>query len=363
MSSRATLRFSNSFLLLMVAGVSLIFFEMTRGFVITLMLAAIFSAMLHPLYIRLHRILRGRRVLACILCLLAFMVLVFLPFLAFVGIVTAEALKVSTSVAPWLEEQLTHPPEFEEFIAKYPWMADLEPYSQTILAKSGEVVSSLGNFLFERLSATTLGTISFLFHLFVMLYAMFFFVMDGEKFLRKILYLMPLDHTSEMRLTDRFVSVTRATIKGTMVIGVLQGGLAGLAFQLAGIPSPVFWGTVMVVLSIIPGIGTALVWVPAAIILFASGHHMAAILLAVWCGAIVGSVDNILRPRLVGRDTKMHDLFIFLGTLGGISMFGLVGFLIGPVIAALFVTLWDIYGEVFQSVLPEVGSLDPSEDA
>jgi len=125
----------------------------------------------------------------------------------------------------------------------------------------------------------------------------------------------------------------------------------------------VFWGTVMVVLSIIPGIGTALVWVPAAIILFASGHHMAAILLAVWCGAIVGSVDNILRPRLVGRDTKMHDLFIFLGTLGGISMFGLVGFLIGPVIAALFVTLWDIYGEVFQSVLPEVGSLDPSEDA
>ena len=136
---------------------------------------------------------------------------------------------------------------------------------------------------------------------------------------------LPLADQDERRLLDKFSSVTRATLKGTAVIGALQGGLAGLAFFVVGIPSALFWGTIMVVLSIIPGIGTGLVWVPAAIILMAGGSWAKGIGLAIFCGLVVGSIDNFLRPRMVGQDTQLPDLLILLGTLGGIGMFGIPG--------------------------------------
>jgi predicted PurR-regulated permease PerM len=174
---------------------------------------------------------------------------------------------------------------------------------------------------------------------------MFFFLVDGREILARIRSFLPLDDTHAQRLLDRFVSVTRATLKGTILIGLAQGTLAGVGFAVAGIDGAVFWGTVMTFLSVLPGIGTAIIWLPASAVLLAGGRVWAAVLLGVWCGAIVGSIDNVMKPRLVGRDTKMHPLFIFLGTLGGISLFGVVGFLLGPIVAALFVTVWEIWGE------------------
>ena len=117
---------------------------------------------------------------------------------------------------------------------------------------------------------------------------------------------------------ERLGSVTRATIKGTLVIGIIQGALAGIGFWVAGLDGAAFWGTIMAVLSIVPGIGAALVWVPAVIYLFVIGETLAAILLLAWCAAIVGTVDNVLRPTLVGKDAKMPDLLILIGTLGGL---------------------------------------------
>lgn len=155
-------------------------------------------------------------------------------------------------------------------------------------------------------------------------------------------------------MVDKFVSVSRATMKGTLVIGILQGALAGAAFWVLGLDAPAFWGAVMAVLSIIPGLGTALVWVPAVILLLVGGRIAAGVGLALWCGALVGTVDNFLRPYLVGRDTKMPDLLILLSTLGGIVLFGAVGIVIGPIVAALFVTVWDIYGTAFKDLLPAV---------
>jgi predicted PurR-regulated permease PerM len=185
-----------------------------------------------------------------------------------------------------------------------------------------------------------------------MLYAMFFFLMDGPRILDKFLYYMPLSPADEERMVEKFLSVSRATIKGTLIIGIVQGGLAGIAFWVVGIDGAVFWGTIMAILSIIPGVGTALVWIPAVIYLVAKGHMGSAIGLFVWCAAVVGTVDNVLRPWLVGKDTKMPDLLILLGTLGGLIVFGAPGIIIGPIIAALFVTIWDIYGTAFKDVLP-----------
>jgi predicted PurR-regulated permease PerM len=127
-----------------------------------------------------------------------------------------------------------------------------------------------------------------------------------------------------------------------------------------GIDNAVFWAAIMAVMSIIPSVGTALIWVPAAIILIANGEVTGGVGLAVFCGIVVGGLDNVLRPILVGKDTQMHELMIFFSTLGGIFMFGVVGLFIGPVIASLFVTIWDIYGVAFKDVLPEV---EPRTDA
>ena len=151
--------------------------------------------------------------------------------------------------------------------------------------------------------------------------------------------------------------MTRATLKGTMIIGILQGGICGFAFYLAGIQGPVFWATIMAVLSIIPAVGTALVWVPALIILALQKQFIGVAILAVLCGLVASPLDNLLRPRLVGKDTQMHDLFVLFGTLGGISMFGILGLIIGPIIAALFITIWELYGKAFAAYLTEVGPL------
>jgi predicted PurR-regulated permease PerM len=165
---------------------------------------------------------------------------------------------------------------------------------------------------------------------------------------------VPLHTDEEEQLLELFVSVTRATLRGSLLIGLIEGSLAGIAFVLAGVPGAAFWGAIMVVLSILPAVGSAIVWVPTVIYLYASGESAAATGLLIWCATVVGTVDNFLRPWLVGRDAKMSDLLILLSTLGGIGLFGALGFIIGPVVAALFVTVWHIYGEAFSGWLPGV---------
>jgi predicted PurR-regulated permease PerM len=144
-------------------------------------------------------------------------------------------------------------------------------------------------------------------------------------------------------LFSKFGEVTRATIKGNMVIALIQGSLGGLIFWALGIPGALLWGVVMAVLSLIPAVGPAIVWVPVSIYLFASGENVKAIILIAFGAGVIGLVDNILRPILVGRDTKLPDYIVLLSTLGGLALFGINGFVIGPVIAALFIAFWGIF--------------------
>ncbi|MBZ0267593.1 AI-2E family transporter [bacterium] len=347
-------RLQKGFLLLLLGVITVTFLAMIRGFLLTILVAAIFAGMAHPLFSWLERLFRQRRVLAALATLLILLVCVVGPLLTVLGVVAAEAVRISDVVTPWVQKQLAEPGVLTQRLQGLPGIDRLEPYRNEIYTKAGEAVGKLGQFLFHSLSATTRGTISFLFQFFILLYAMFFFLLDGRGMLRRFLYYLPLDDEAERRMVGRFVSVTRATLKGTLLIGIAQGALAGAGFAVAGIEGAVFWGTVMTLLSIVPGIGTALVWAPAAIIVMLTGHVLTGVLLAVWCGAVVGSIDNVMRPRLVGRDTEMHELLILFGTLGGIFLFGVIGFMIGPILAALFVTVWDIYGVVFRDDLPDV---------
>jgi predicted PurR-regulated permease PerM len=359
-------KFHRVFILLLAVVVSIVFLYMIRGFVVTVLMAAIFSGLAHPLYRGLLRGVRGRRGAAAVLTLVVLLVLVVLPVVAFMGIVAAEAVAISQSVAPWVRDHLREPGEISRLLERVPHFAQIQQqvqvYSAQIIEKLGELAGRLSSFLVNSLSAATRGTVGFLFQLFVMVYAMFFFLVGGRVALDKAMVYVPLPDDDKELLLDKFVSVARATIKGTFVVGLVQGGLAGLGFAVAGIEGAAFWGTIMVVLSIIPGIGTALIWVPAVLYLFAVGQPAAAIGLAAWCAVVVGTVDNFLRPQLVGADTKMPDLLILLSTFGGLSMFGAVGLVLGPIIAALFIAVWQIYGAAFSGVLAP-DSPGPGEDA
>jgi predicted PurR-regulated permease PerM len=333
--------------------VSAVFLVMIRSFIMAILLAAIFSAMAQPLYRRIETWCRGKRNLASLITMILIFLVIVLPLAGLLGIVAGQAIKISESVKPWLEQWAARPSAFDELLRSLPFSDSLAAFHDLILQKGGEIVSSTSSVLFKGISSFTLSTINALFLFFVFLYTMFFFLKEGREILDKILLYLPLPDNVERRILGRFTSVARATIKGTLVIGIIQGSLAGLAFWVVGIDGAVFWGTIMTVLSVIPAVGSALVWFPAVVILAVTGQYLQAVGLLLFCSLLVGTIDNLLRPWLVGRDTQLHELLIFFGTLGGISLFGIVGFIIGPIVAGLFVTAWDIYAENFPGSLSD----------
>ncbi len=346
-------RFQQAFLLLLVVAISAAFLATIRGFLMAMLLAAMLAGLCQPIHRRLLGWLRGVRAAAALLTVLGLLFILIIPTSVFLGIVAGQAIEVSDRVTPWISEQVRASAQGTGILQRIQVPEALQPYQSQVVSKLGALAGSAGSFLVQVLASATRGTVQFFVLLFVTLYATFYFLMDGRAALDKILHYIPLKSEDEAQLLERFASVTRATLKGTLVIGIVQGGLAGGAFALAGIQGAAFWGTLMGLLSIVPGLGTALVWVPAVIYLFATAQTATAVTLMIWCAAVVGTADNVLRPILVGRDTRMPDLLIFVSTLGGLLSFGAVGILIGPLLAALFLTVWEIYGSVFAAYLPE----------
>ena len=331
--------------------ISAIFMRLIWGFLLAVVMAAIFAGLTYPLYTRLLRLFRGRKPAAAAVTLVVVFLLVVVPLVFFTEVVGEQAVQISQSVRPQVSGFLH---KFDEPGAPLDWIPfwdRLEPYREQITKKLGDFAGAISAFLVNSLSAAAQGTLRFFFDLFIMAYSMFFFLMHGPEVRDQVMRLFPLEEADKELLLGKFVSVSRATIKGTLVIGIVQGGLAGLALAVVGIKGAVFWGTVMAVLSIIPGIGTALVWVPAVIYLFMVGRTLPAIGLLVWCAIVVGTADNVLRPLLVGKDTEMPDLLVLLSTFGGLALFGAIGLVIGPVIAALFLAMWRIYSETFDDLL------------
>ncbi|MFO7708214.1 MAG: AI-2E family transporter [Desulfobacterales bacterium] len=346
----------NKACVLLLLFITAIFMAMIFPFLMTILLAAIFSGLAWPLFRRLRRIFGRRSSPAALVTLLVIFFAVILPLAALLGAVTGEAIKVSQTVKPWIQRQIAEPAAFSEWLQAIPFYDRLLPYKETIFQKAGELVGRLSSYLINSLSSVTVMTAQIIFLLFIFFYTMFFFLVDGERILNKILYYLPLKPCDQQRMLEKFTSVTRATMKGVAVIGILQGALTGAAFAVLGIPSAVFWGTVAGVTSLIPGIGTAIVWLPAGIILLMGASYGKGIGLLLFGALVISSIDTFLRPRLVGKDTRMHELLILFGTLGGILMFGPAGIIIGPILAALLVTVWEIYGVAFQDVLSERAS-------
>ncbi|EQB19619.1 AI-2E family transporter [Novosphingobium lindaniclasticum] len=316
------------------------------------------AILFQPLTAKLATALGGRKTLAAGIMLLLLLALFIIPtILLGISLVQEvsniyEKVRVGQIDIPRIFEQLraSVPESVERLIDRY-GLADFE----NIRRQFGLGIANGLQGLAARLLSVGQGALSFLAALGVMLYLTFFLLRDGERYGALIRDAMPLRPHLRDRLVANFVIVVRATMKGTVVVAVAQGLVGGIIFSLLGIQGSLLWGVMMGFFSLLPAVGTGLVWVPMAAYLIATGNMWHGAILA-FCGLfIIGMIDNILRPILVGRDTRMPDFVVLIATLAGLQIFGLNGFIVGPVIAALFIAVWTLMREIKNSE----GMLEP----
>jgi predicted PurR-regulated permease PerM len=200
-------------------------------------------------------------------------------------------------------------------------------------------------FLATQILSISQSAVQLFINLGVMIYLLFFLLRDGEALFARIKKAVPLRADLQVALFDKFAAVVRATVKGDILVAMLQGALGGFIFWIVGIHAPVLWAVLMAFLSLLPAVGAAIVWLPVAIYLLAIGAVWQGLLLIAFGTFVIGLVDNVVRPILVGKDTKMPDYVVLISTISGLQIFGLNGFVLGPVIAAVFLTVWEIYSE------------------
>ncbi|MEZ1323856.1 AI-2E family transporter [Pseudomonas fluorescens] len=232
------------------------------------------------------------------------------------------------------------PPYFQHLLDRF-GMGELNALREKIVksAMQGSQVLASQAFSFGQ------GTFEFVVSFFIMLYLLFFFLRDGAELARKVRTAVPLEEGHKRRLQLKFNRVVRATVKGNLVVAVTQGALGGAIFWFLDIPSALLWAVLMGFLSLLPAVGAGIVWAPVAVYFLLSGMIWQGVVLGLFGVFVIGLVDNVLRPILVGKDTKMPDYMILISTLGGLAVFGLNGFVIGPLIAALFMSSWALFAE------------------
>ncbi len=357
-------RLNLTFLVLLLLVSAAAFFYIVRMFFIPVLLALTLATLFHPFYERLARLFGERKSLAALVTV----------FIVFLGLVIPAGLIVQL-----LAGQLvifTRNLQAENFLSRenlatildnagnlpiFRWIRDLN-FQIDWQGGLRTVMSHLGEFISLVVNRTSSGVIGVVTTVLVTLFTLFYFLRDGRAMVAQLLYLSPLRREYEERLLDRFATISRATLKGTVVIGFIQGAMGALTLLLFGVPTWVVWGVVMIILGILPLLGPGLVLIPAAIIMIVSGQIWQGIVVALISLVLIGAVDNLLRPRLVGQGARMHDLLIFFSTLGGIAVFGFLGFIIGPVIAAFFTALLTIYGTEFRESLWSPKAPGPGPD-
>lgn len=231
----------------------------------------------------------------------------------------------------------------------------LEPVAQTIqnnwTTYATNATETVTVFLLNNLRSMTQNSFHFVFQLFITLYTLFFFLRDGRYLVDKLLHLSPIGDEYEIKFLERFTSTIKATLKGTFIIGGLQGLIGTILFAATGVQGALIWGIFMTLSSLIPGIGSFAVWGPVGLIMLGLGNVWEGLTILGVGAFVISIVDNILRPPLVGRDTQMHPLIILFATLGGIILFGISGFIIGPILAGLFLSAVSMYEYFYEREL------------
>jgi predicted PurR-regulated permease PerM len=339
-------KFEDRVFLALVVAVTFGLAVVSAPFFGAILWAVILTIVFFPMRNRLVRAMPGHPNRNALLTLLIIILAVILPMLLLGVFLVNEASDFYMSVQAG---QIDFDAYFEQAVSQMPGWAShyLEPVGLTNLdAALAKVGAALANSV-EVIAAQALNigqsAFSFLLALGVMLYLTFFLLRDGPELVKRVGNAVPLRVEQRDAVINTFALVIRATIKGSLVVAVLQGLIGGVIFWALDIRAPLLWGVVMAILAFLPVVGTGLVWLPVAIYLLATGLVWQGVVLMLAGIFIIGLVDNVVRPVLVGRDTRLPDYLVLISTLGGLAVFGANGVVVGPVIAALFLTVWEIF--------------------
>ncbi|KAA0971191.1 AI-2E family transporter [Aureimonas fodinaquatilis] len=329
--------------ILLLAIVTLAFLWLIRPYYGAVLWAVVLAVIFSPMHRYFVRTMGGRVNLAAIASVFACILFAIVPM----AFLTASIVREGQALYRRLSREGFDPgAAISQIHQMLPtevqgWLDGLgaESLSSQITSAFGQ----LGQLLAGRAWSFGQGTLSFMVGVGLMIYILFFLFRDGPKIMNVLRRAAPFraDHTEQ--LIRRFHSVVRATVRGNFVIAALQGTIGGLTLWALGVNAAILWGTIMAVLSLLPAVGAAIVWMPVAINFFLTGDYLKGVILIAVGVAVIGLVDNLLRPPLVGKETRMPDYLVLLSTVGGITLFGINGFVVGPLIAALFLTVWGIF--------------------
>jgi len=341
------------FFFLLLIGVSVLAYFILQSFAVPFLIAIILAHLFGFIYRTLLKFTKNKKGLSSGLTCLLVALIIIVPISFVSSLVVAEIQDVIVRI-------VDKPVAIRDTLSNVITNLAAIPVFKTIevdkLINQEAVISGIKSFSQNALGilqSTYQGVAHFIFVSFVMFFSLFYLFIDGDKLIKKIMQLSPLQDKYETMLVEKFNSITRATIKGTSLIAIVQGLLGGTLFFFVGVSSPVLLGILMTISSVIPSIGSGLVWLPVGLSMLLLGHFTQGLVIIIIGGLVISTIDNIIRPKLVGKDTQMHPLLILFSTLGGIALFGLSGFIVGPIIMSLFVALWEIYSLEFKTQLRE----------
>lgn len=349
-----------TFIVLLIM-VSLAFFALLAPFFGAVLWAGIFAIIFMPLQNRILAHMPKRPTLASLCTLMICIVVAIIPLLA----ISASLIHEGTALYSRIQSGEL---DFGAYIDR---VQEAAPRLQALLAQIGVDLAVIRTWLKSAAAAASKGlarnavnigqlSFTFLISFGVMLYLLFFFLRDGTRLMRQIRAAIPLSDAHKQRLFKKFGEVVRATMKGNVLVALVQGALGGVIFWILGIQGALLWGALMAVLSLLPAVGAALIWAPVAAYFLLTGHIWQGVVLVAFGVGPIGLADNILRPRLVGQQTQLPDYLILVTTLGGLALIGISGFVLGPLVAALFIAVWDLSLHEFGDRRPP--ALEPPAD-
>lgn len=336
-----------SFVILLIA-VSLAFIWLLLPFYSAVFWGTILAIIFHPVQRRLALRLPGRPSLAAGITLLLVLFIVILPVSVLATALVRQAQSFYKKVSAgdidfgdYFQQIMDALPAPLEAVLHRFGLSDMDGIQEYLVSGTEQA----GQFIANHAVSVGTDTVHFLISFAIMLYLLFFLLRDGQTLAGHIRRAAPLSDEHKGMLQDKFTRVVKATVKGNILVAAVQGALGGLIFWILGLPGAVLWGVLMGILSLLPAVGASLIWGPVAIYFFATGDVAKAIVLAAFGAIVIGLADNVLRPKLVGKELKLPDYVVLIATIGGLSLFGLNGFVIGPLIAALFITVWLLFAE------------------
>ncbi|OGH91742.1 MAG: hypothetical protein A2534_02055 [Candidatus Magasanikbacteria bacterium RIFOXYD2_FULL_39_9] len=330
--------------------VTALFLFLIKPFFYPIFWAAIIAGIFYPVFKRINAKIEYPN-LSSLITIIVVLVIIIIPVALLSSLVLKESLGLYTSLSNNQGPIVNTVKNVFAWIQNNPITDKLNIDEQQVTAKLTEIAKTATDFIFTAVKDLTQNSVTFLIMFIIMIYALFFFLKDGERMLKRLSHLSPLGDEHETLMYKKFTSTARAVLKGTLIVGAVQGFLTGVLFYIAGIEGSLIWGIITMLFSVVPALGSYVIWLPAALVMLILGNIWQGVLIIIVGAFLISTIDNFLRPVLVGKDTQMHPLLILFSTLGGLIIFGVSGFIIGPIITALLLSLWEMYEQYYKQEL------------